>query len=235
MSSSSSRSRPRSSSPEPQRSTSSNGTTTTPSSITNTSKRQRVAVACGSCRLRKSRCDGARPTCSTCAAMHFACAYTKPSYAYATQPATVYPPAYAQMAPGLQEQLQEQLAAIDARVAALAQAVFQNNQGVATTQDNPQSQQHQQQQNGQTGQSVSVSPDRCYVAIDDGVQETDADPAMMSEERNDGMEAIVFTEEEDAGFFGPFFHSPFSFLPLDLHMAPSLLILFVSPAPSLFF
>ncbi|CAK7232762.1 hypothetical protein SCUCBS95973_008365 [Sporothrix curviconia] len=139
--------------------------------------------------------------------MHFSCAYAKPSYAYAAQIAAPppYPPAYAQLAPGLQEQLQEQLAAIDARVAALTQAVFQNGQtfAVAPPTGNAKQQQQQQQQPTYNGQPVSVSPDGCYLSIDDGGQDADVDAAALSEERNDGMEAIVFTEEEDAGFFGP--------------------------------
>ncbi|KAJ5588261.1 hypothetical protein N7537_010939 [Penicillium hordei] len=38
------------------------------------SKRKRVSVACRSCRIRKSRCDGARP-CSTCEDMDAECRY----------------------------------------------------------------------------------------------------------------------------------------------------------------
>ena len=41
-------------------------------------KRQRTALACESCRNRKSRCDGAQPVCSACQAMGFACMYRRP-------------------------------------------------------------------------------------------------------------------------------------------------------------
>ncbi|KAJ3498328.1 hypothetical protein NLG97_g1208 [Lecanicillium saksenae] len=42
------------------------------------SKRRRIALACNSCRTRKSRCDGRRPTCSTCQQLGFECQYDAP-------------------------------------------------------------------------------------------------------------------------------------------------------------
>ncbi|KAM0668812.1 hypothetical protein ACQRIU_002374 [Beauveria bassiana] len=42
------------------------------------SKRRRIALACTSCRTRKSRCDGRRPTCSTCHQLGFECQYDAP-------------------------------------------------------------------------------------------------------------------------------------------------------------
>lgn len=42
------------------------------------SKRRRIALACTSCRTRKSRCDGRRPTCSTCSQLGFECQYDAP-------------------------------------------------------------------------------------------------------------------------------------------------------------
>ncbi|OAA72016.1 Transcription factor [Akanthomyces lecanii RCEF 1005] len=42
------------------------------------SKRRRIALACTSCRTRKSRCDGRRPTCSTCQQLGFECQYDAP-------------------------------------------------------------------------------------------------------------------------------------------------------------
>ncbi|WJG35924.1 transcriptional regulatory protein GAL4 [Fusarium oxysporum Fo47] len=41
-------------------------------------KRRRIAVACTSCRHRKSRCDGARPSCASCADGGFPCVYEGP-------------------------------------------------------------------------------------------------------------------------------------------------------------
>ncbi|KAL3448201.1 fungal-specific transcription factor domain-containing protein [Aspergillus insuetus] len=41
------------------------------------SKRQRTAIACDSCRTRKTRCDGMRPSCGMCLDMEFNCQYTK--------------------------------------------------------------------------------------------------------------------------------------------------------------
>lgn len=41
-------------------------------------KRQRTALACDSCRSRKSRCNGVRPMCATCRALGFECVYRGP-------------------------------------------------------------------------------------------------------------------------------------------------------------
>ncbi|KAL7904135.1 C6 transcription factor [Trichoderma velutinum] len=38
-------------------------------------KRRRIALACSACRLRKSRCDGRRPSCSTCTTLALECLY----------------------------------------------------------------------------------------------------------------------------------------------------------------
>ncbi|KAM5527803.1 C6 transcription factor [Fusarium oxysporum f. sp. phaseoli] len=40
-----------------------------------TRRRVSTSLACESCRQRKSRCNGARPTCSTCRAKHVDCVY----------------------------------------------------------------------------------------------------------------------------------------------------------------
>ncbi|CAK46090.1 hypothetical protein M747DRAFT_286646 [Aspergillus niger ATCC 13496] len=38
-------------------------------------KRRRIALACSACRARKSRCDGQRPSCSTCLSLTVECVY----------------------------------------------------------------------------------------------------------------------------------------------------------------
>ncbi|KAE8165540.1 fungal-specific transcription factor domain-containing protein [Aspergillus tamarii] len=43
-------------------------------------RRSRVALACDICRLRKSRCDGIRPSCSACGRLGFECVYTTPNH-----------------------------------------------------------------------------------------------------------------------------------------------------------
>ncbi|KZL70537.1 fungal specific transcription factor domain-containing protein [Colletotrichum tofieldiae] len=45
------------------------------SSNATTRKRKRNPIACSSCRVRKSRCDGARPHCSTCVEQGIDCVY----------------------------------------------------------------------------------------------------------------------------------------------------------------
>ncbi|KAM0716681.1 hypothetical protein Q7P37_008126 [Cladosporium fusiforme] len=38
-------------------------------------KRRRIGLACNACRMRKSRCDGQRPSCSSCVSLDFECQY----------------------------------------------------------------------------------------------------------------------------------------------------------------
>ncbi|KAL4722096.1 hypothetical protein ACLX1H_010866 [Fusarium chlamydosporum] len=42
-------------------------------------KRQRVSLACDSCRTAREKCDGARPHCGTCTSQNRACSYTPAS------------------------------------------------------------------------------------------------------------------------------------------------------------
>ncbi|RFU80733.1 transcriptional regulatory gal4 [Trichoderma arundinaceum] len=42
-------------------------------------KRQRTALACNSCRSRKTRCDGSRPRCTMCVEMGLECFYQQPA------------------------------------------------------------------------------------------------------------------------------------------------------------
>ncbi|KAL7911404.1 fungal-specific transcription factor domain-containing protein [Trichoderma velutinum] len=44
-------------------------------SVHSSVKRRRIALACNACRLRKSRCDGRRPSCSSCLSFGFDCQY----------------------------------------------------------------------------------------------------------------------------------------------------------------
>ncbi|EXJ83629.1 hypothetical protein A1O1_07253 [Capronia coronata CBS 617.96] len=38
-------------------------------------KRRRISLACNACRMRKSRCDGQRPSCASCIGLGFVCQY----------------------------------------------------------------------------------------------------------------------------------------------------------------
>ncbi|KAL7793969.1 fungal-specific transcription factor domain-containing protein [Trichoderma afarasin] len=51
-------------------------------------KRQRTALACNSCRSRKTRCDGSRPRCSMCVEMGLECFYQQPAGASGKQYST---------------------------------------------------------------------------------------------------------------------------------------------------
>jgi hypothetical protein len=53
-----------------------NATNKVGSSTTSHAKRGKITiVACDSCRRRKLKCDGKRPTCSRCQAQHYCCEY----------------------------------------------------------------------------------------------------------------------------------------------------------------
>ncbi|RMZ38832.1 hypothetical protein CA14_003279 [Aspergillus flavus] len=51
-----------------------------PTQSNRANRRSRVALACDICRLRKSRCDGIRPSCSACGRLGFECVYTTPNH-----------------------------------------------------------------------------------------------------------------------------------------------------------
>ncbi|CRL22257.1 Fungal transcriptional regulatory protein, N-terminal [Penicillium camemberti] len=72
-------------------------------------KRKRVSVACRSCRLRKSRCDGARP-CSTCEDMGAECRYEQ-SY---SQPVSITNPGNSERQEG--SMLEQRVQAIEKRL-----------------------------------------------------------------------------------------------------------------------
>lgn len=44
-------------------------------------KRRRIALACKSCRTRKSRCNGGKPSCNLCIELGFECVYEQPAKA----------------------------------------------------------------------------------------------------------------------------------------------------------
>ncbi|KAJ5421175.1 hypothetical protein N7465_003694 [Penicillium sp. CMV-2018d] len=72
-------------------------------------KRKRVSVACRSCRIRKSRCDGARP-CSTCKDMDTECRYEQ-SY---SQPVAITNPGSSERQEG--NLLEQRVQAIEKRL-----------------------------------------------------------------------------------------------------------------------
>src|SRR6266568_8135368 len=41
--------------------------------------RKRASIACEICRVRKTRCDGAKPSCVSCIKLGVACSYAKPA------------------------------------------------------------------------------------------------------------------------------------------------------------
>ncbi|KAK6379813.1 hypothetical protein LTS17_005886 [Exophiala oligosperma] len=147
-------------------------------------KRRRIALACTSCRNRKSRCNGAKPSCSLCVELGFECIYQQPT-AGSSKPIQA-PTGY-----------DERLRAIEDT---LRQLVQQKDQSPG------QSDQSNHDAEGASRQfrgSVEVLPpthDGDDVAILD-----DDDLAQQNggEDSVDGMAAITDPEEKEVRFYGP--------------------------------
>jgi hypothetical protein len=162
-------------------------------------KRQRTALACNSCRFRKSRCNGARPICATCNDLGFDCVYKGPAPAPRAQSIEMQ-----SMEKRLQK-FEDLLLAIankeqisggaGVRFAALpatsgsggGPAAQEVSTSIMPTFDSFQ----QRQSRTQRGEPV---PDLLPVTQDDTV---------------DGMGSIIFADESSSGFFGPSSNSSF--------------------------
>ncbi|KAF2801274.1 uncharacterized protein BDZ99DRAFT_456469 [Mytilinidion resinicola] len=147
-----------------------------------TSKRRRIAMACQACRTRKSRCDGRRPQCSTCDELDFDCIYVASA-------------ASSNVIVGKQF-----FAALEHRLSDIEQRLDGISNGHDTSPLQPgfsTSQGRQACVADEGGRSISNRRSG-LVAVDD----VDAHDG-ANEDSTDGMGAIVFTDEEDSGFFGP--------------------------------
>lgn len=155
-------------------------------------KRQRTALACESCRHRKSRCNGDRPVCATCTDMGLECVYRRPA------------PAPSPRA--------RDMASIETRlhlVEDLLRAVIGNQQA------NP-----SQAQSSAT-QAVAPAPQSGQSGLSsaNGAHSEPYDPQRMTyiasggivsqEDTVDGMVSITFADESSSGYFGPTSNSCF--------------------------
>ena len=150
-------------------------------------KRRRIALACTSCRNRKSRCNGAKPTCSLCVELGFECIYQQPA---AGNVRSVQPPS----------DYDERLRAIEETLRLLVnQRVPSANEAERPIQSSP--------DQGSSTHEVGTS-------LHDTRQESndDEDVATLDEGDNlqqngedsvDGMAAITDPEETESRFFGP--------------------------------
>jgi hypothetical protein len=144
------------------------------------SKRRRTALACDSCRARKTRCDGARPACNVCVAMDFDCLYHRPvrhSGTGASRGASHEKDI---------SRLESRLQAMERRLQVLA---------------DPRTGQYRHSM----GSNESPSGGDATSLASGGLHDM---PADTTEDTVDGMGVITFADESEAGYFGPSSPSP---------------------------
>ncbi|KUJ16925.1 uncharacterized protein LY89DRAFT_707337 [Mollisia scopiformis] len=149
-----------------------------------TGKRRRISLACSACRTRKSRCDGSRPKCSSCEELGFDCIYINP----ASGSNVIIGKEYLS---GLEHRLK---------------IVEQDIRTLRAQQDNPR--QHARFEDNfedePRGQSAaSPSHTRTLQSEEVEVNRDELQDSFDNENDADGMGAMVFSAEEDCGFFGP--------------------------------
>ncbi|KAM3083089.1 hypothetical protein ACMFMG_003756 [Clarireedia jacksonii] len=147
-------------------------------------KRRRVSLACSACRTRKSRCDGHRPKCTGCQELGFECIYVNSA---STSNVIVG---------------KEYLASVEDRLKAVEQDIrllkAKQNKG----------QQHSRLASGLENESYNEreKPHMQVTISQDGEVEVNSDELQDSfgdQSATDAMGAMVFSAEEDCGFFGP--------------------------------
>ena len=179
-------------------------------------KRQRTALACNSCRYRKSRCDGAHPVCSTCRSQNLECVYRGPAPT-ASQP-SMDPQSLERRfnrfesniqniesrfsriedillsLAGRQQPGDDNTATIRAAVAPDAPA----NDASLSTRGNPTlpTPTHSDDPSNQSRTQTHEPMSRLW-------------PVIIQEDTVDGMGSIIFADEAKSGFFGPSSNSSF--------------------------
>jgi hypothetical protein len=165
-------------------------------------KRQRTALACNSCRFRKSRCNGARPICATCNDLGFDCVYKGP---------VPTPRAQSREMQSMEKRMQKFEDLL--RVIANKEQVSDNGDGPSVR---------------FAAQPAASSPSRGSAAQDasisamsrlDGFQQRqprtqwgESGSGLLSvtqDDTVDGMGSIIFADESSSGFFGPSSNSSF--------------------------
>ncbi|KAF2801517.1 uncharacterized protein BDZ99DRAFT_492508 [Mytilinidion resinicola] len=138
-------------------------------------KRNRITIACTWCRQRKSRCDGARPKCSTCTDHGYECTYLNLTPLTKTSASKEY-----------LEALESRLAALESSVGGISSRVTRIEGSRADIVD----------ANASSSQSPPThTPDLLSLQDDEGTIVETQDPT-------DGMGSVSFTKEEESGFFG---------------------------------
>ncbi|OAP60198.1 hypothetical protein AYL99_05200 [Fonsecaea erecta] len=150
-------------------------------------KRQRTAIACNSCKSRKSRCNGERPTCGTCIELGFECVYRAPARAPNPQVRELH-------------DVKTRLQALEELLHTIG---FQaNHRGVGV---DPQSDQNQP-----ISPDVAPSPSMTEARVGEFSQQSSTEYGVaVGEDTVDGMGVITFADESDSGHFGVSSNSAF--------------------------
>lgn len=148
-------------------------------------KRRRIALACTSCRNRKSRCNGAKPSCSLCVELGFECVYQQPAAANARPPPA--PSGY-----------DERLRAIEDTLRLLVDQRVTPSDSLDQP-DQIRSQANQQFQSGHQAPPQMPNDDEEVAILD----EDDSPQQNAGEDSVDGMAAITDPGETESRFLGP--------------------------------
>lgn len=150
-------------------------------------KRRRIALACTSCRNRKSRCNGAKPACSLCIELGFECVYQQPAAGNVrpAEPPTGY---------------DERLRAIEDTLRLLVnQKVTFAGEAERPSQSSPDQNSSSNEVNSSLhGVRQASNDDEDVAILDEGDTEQH-----NAEDSVDGMAAITDPEETESRFFGP--------------------------------
>ncbi|KAH8817271.1 fungal-specific transcription factor domain-containing protein [Xylogone sp. PMI_703] len=146
-------------------------------------KRRRISLACSACRARKSRCDGARPKCSGCRELQFDCVYVQS----ASSSNIIIGKEYL-------SSIEERLKAVEENIAALRDGQIHH-------------QRHSESDGGDDNEisnnaAASVAAQvRSSPTI--GANTSEVQHLVTLEEETVGVGDVIFSVEEDCGFFGP--------------------------------
>lgn len=160
-------------------------------------KRQRTALACNSCRYRKSRCNGAHPTCSTCSDLGFECVYKGPAPAPKLQVRDM-------------QNVEKRLQKFEELLLEIAKNQQTSNNSAAVPQPHVDGFMAAQALHDTSASTipnlVSFQPDQSTIQRGRGMCKLWPVP---QEDTVDGMGMIIFADESSSGFFGPSSNSLF--------------------------
>ncbi|KAH8726755.1 fungal-specific transcription factor domain-containing protein [Phaeosphaeriaceae sp. PMI808] len=139
-------------------------------------KRNRITVACASCRQRKSRCDGSRPKCSTCAHQGTSCEYSSSEKLTKLSAS------------------KELVGGLETRVATL-ENVFA---GLSSRMSRVES-----LNNGDITSEPTINHGTHHPSFTHDPTLPGLDPSMEIQDPTDGIGSLAFTEEEGSVYFGP--------------------------------